>query len=65
LSIAGMNSGFSGASLASSSARRTTASIEASSKLLIVAVPVRLPKATSTARSQSLTWPLVDTLLSA
>src|SRR5688500_13376547 len=63
--MAGMNSGFSGASRARSSARRTTRSSAASSNSLIVAVPTRLPKATCTASSVSSTMPLVDTLLSA
>ena len=44
-----MNSGFSGASCASSSARRTQRSSDASSNWLIVAVPTRLPYATLTA----------------
>src|SRR5690606_20368093 len=63
--MAGMNSGFSGASLARSSARRTTRSSEASSNSLIVADPMRLPKATLTASCTSSTMPLVETLLSA
>jgi hypothetical protein len=63
--MAGMNSGFSGASFASSSARRTTFSSDASSNSLIVAVPMRLPYATCTPSCMSSTVPLVDTLLSA
>ncbi|MNV47925.1 hypothetical protein D3C71_1398090 [compost metagenome] len=63
--MAGMNSGFSGASLARSSARRTTRASAASSNSLIEAVPTRLPKATVTASSVLSTMPLVDTLLSA
>src|SRR5690606_27343354 len=65
LPMAGMNSGFSGASLARSSARRTTRSSEASSNSLIEAVPTRLPKATCTPSSALLTMPLVETLFSA
>jgi hypothetical protein len=42
-SIAGMNSGFSGASFARSSARRTTRSSAASSNSLMVATPTLLP----------------------
>src|SRR5690606_13708600 len=61
----GTNSGFSGASQASSSARRTTFSSDASSNSLIVAVPTRLPNATCTPRLVSPTMPLVDTLLRA
>src|SRR5690554_1290966 len=60
-----MNSGFSGASRASSSALRTTRSSAASSNSLIVAVPTRLPNATCTPSSALLTSPLVETLLRA
>lgn len=63
--MAGMNSGFSGASRARSSARRTTRSSAASSNSLMVAVPTRLPNATDTPRSVLLTMPLVETLFSA
>ena len=63
--MAGMNSGFSGARRARSSARRTTRSSAASSNSLMVAVPTRLPNATSTASSVLSTMPLVEMLLSA
>ena len=60
-----MNSGFSGARRARSSARRTTRSSAASSNSLIVAMPTRLPNATCTPRSVLLTMPLVETLFKA
>ena len=46
LPTAGMNSGFSGARRATSSARRTAFSSDLSSNWLTEAVPWRLPKAT-------------------
>src|SRR5690606_14777233 len=63
--IAGMNSGFSGASRARSSARRTTRSSASSLNSLMVAVPTRLPNATCTPSSALPTSPLVETLLRA
>src|SRR5690554_279502 len=63
--IAGMNSGFSGASRARSSARRTTRSRASSLNSLMVAVPTCLPNDTCTPSSALPTSPLVETLLRA
>jgi hypothetical protein len=61
----GMNSGFSGASRASSSERRTAFSSEASSSSLMVVMPARLPKLDWTTSWRSSVRPLVDTVLRA
>jgi hypothetical protein len=65
LSGVGMNSGFSGASFASSSARCTALASDLSSNSLMTAVPCFLPNATATDNWVFSTRPAVDTALRA